>query len=568
MDALDFTVTDFLALSEIEGTRLAAGAGGVDHVITRTNILDNPDTFDWLMPGEFLLSTGYIFKDDPAVQRQIVRSLAEIDCAGLCIKVKRYLSEIPACMIEEADRLDLPLIELPFGYALSTTIGIINRKLFHQSDVLLEQTVSIHREITQTALASGGIHGIAETLARLIGNPVLVTDSSWNLLAHVDRPDDPLPLAQHLNIARKSRPFPESFTQSLPGDLKNYKKAVTRLFSPDDGHAVTCRILPIAAHDYIYGYLVVWETVRKLTDLDYIALEQAAVVAALERIRAKEVEQIKLRVRKDFFDDLLSGNIESLNAVRSLAELHGLDFERRYRCLLVRYGEAEQPFQEQSILHQNQYRQDAERCAAAIAQAAEEAGYKAISVPRGLQTAVLVELGRSSTEDGQRLRTMAQRIVELLLAPPSLEPVLVVVGKAVNDLSEVHQSFRTVQHGHRMARTMGLVDMAVFMDDFAVYQLLSENVDKEALRRFCEHSIGPLLQYDRENGTQFVETLDRYFQHNGNISDAAKDMYIHRNTYIYRIEKIKALLGLDLKNPQKLLELQLGLMAQRLLLDR
>ena len=42
-------------------------------------------------------------------------------------------------------------------------------------------------------------------------------------------------------------------------------------------------------------------------------------------------------------------------------------------------------------------------------------------------------------------------------------------------------------------------------------------------------------------------------------------MYIHRNTYIYRLEKIKGLLNTDLKNSRKLLELQLGLLAYRIL---
>ncbi|NCB63248.1 MAG: PucR family transcriptional regulator [Clostridia bacterium] len=562
---MEFTVSDFLALSEVEGMRLVAGRGGVANVITRTNIMDNPDTFDWLMPGEFLLSTGYIFKGNEALQRQIVRSLAEIGCAGLCIKTKRYLPEIPACMEEEADRLRFPLIELPFGYALSTTIGIINRKLFHQSDVLLEETLGIHREITRTALASGGMHGITETLVRLIGNPVLVTDSIWNLLCYVDLPENPFPLPTHVNTARKQPPFPESFTSSLPNDLCNYKKSIARIFQAEEGDGITCRILPIAAHDYIYGYFIVWESVRKLTDLDYIALEQAAVVAALERIRAKEVEQIKLRVRKDFFDDLLSGNIESLNAIRSLAELHGLTFEKKYRCLLVRYGEDDQQFREGQLMNQNKYRQEAERCAAAIAQAAEEAGLKVVSVPRGAQVAMLVELGRD--DDNAKVRLLAQRILDALRAPPALEHVLIVAGKAVANLGEADKSFRTAQHGVRMSRSAGLHDTTVFMDDFAVYQLLSENVDKEALRRFSEGSVGLLVRHDRENGTQFVETLNKYFQYGGNISDAARDMYIHRNTYIYRIEKIKALLDTDLKNPQKLLELQLGLLAQRLLAD-
>ena len=560
---MEFTVSDFLALSEIEGTRIVAGQKGVGNAITRPNIMDNPDTFDWLMPGEFLLSTGYIFKESAAVQRQVIRSLAEIKCSGLCIKTKRYLPEIPQCMIEEANRLNFPLIELPFGYSLSTTIALVNRKLFHQSDQKMEQTLAIHEEITRTALSSGGLRGITETLVGLIGNPVLVTDSDWNLLSWQDCPENPLPLSQYINTAKKSRPFPQSFTDSLPDNLRHYKKPVSRLCPLEDGHSCTCRILPIAAHNYIYGYLVVWETVHPLTELDYVALEQAAVVAALERIRAKEVEQTKLRARKDFFDDLLSGNIESLNAVRSLAALNGLDPERRYRCLLVHCQAGDSKAPEEPL---GDLRQKAERCLALIAQAADEQQFKLTLVPRGTRVAALVELGDPSEQEDTRVRALAWRVVDLLRQRNPDSQVLVVVGKTVSSLTDIHSSFQTTLRGIHISRATGLVNTVIFTDDFAVYQLLSENVDPNALRRFCENSIGPLIQFDRENGTQLLQTLDKYYKNACNISDAAKDLYIHRNTYIYRMEKIKSLLNVDLRNAQKMLELQLALLIYRFLL--
>ena len=563
---MEFTVADFLALSEIEGTRIVAGAQGVGRVITRTNIMDNPDTFDWLMPGEFLLSTGYIFKESPEIQRQIVRSLAEINCSGLCIKVKRYLPEIPRCMIEEADRLSFPLIELPFGYSLSTTIALINRKLFHQSDRQMEQTLSIHQEITRTALGSGGLRGIAETLVNLIGDPVLITDSSWNLLSWQDCPESPLPLSRYVNLIKKARLFPGSFTDSLPDNLRHYKKPISRIYEPEEDVSCTCRILPIAAHDYIYGYLVVLETVHPLTELNCVALEQAAVVAALERMRAKEVEQTKLRERKDFFVDLLSGNIESLNAVRSLAELNGLNPERPYRCLLIRYLEDEHRLSVESGPRRNELLRKSERCLTILAQAAETQGLKITMVPWDLRVSVLVELGHKPENEDARVRAMARRVVELLQDVPPVSPVLVVAGKRVSSLPDIYQSFLSARRGIGMAQAMGLSDTAVFMDDFAVYQLLSENVGRDALLQFCDNAIGPLIRFDQENDSQLIPTLGKYFQHNGNISDAAKALYIHRNTYIYRMDKIKALLNFDFHNPQKMLELQLALLIHQFML--
>ena len=68
-------------------------------------------------------------------------------------------------------------------------------------------------------------------------------------------------------------------------------------------------------------------------------------------------------------------------------------------------------------------------------------------------------------------------------------------------------------------------------------------------------SIRSLVEYDKQNATNMVETLDCYFACNCNVSETAKALFIHRNTLIYRIDKIKSILGRDLKDSEE----QLGL---------
>ena len=72
-------------------------------------------------------------------------------------------------------------------------------------------------------------------------------------------------------------------------------------------------------------------------------------------------------------------------------------------------------------------------------------------------------------------------------------------------------------------------------------------------------SIRSLVEYDKQNATNMVETLDCYFACNCNVSETAKALFIHRNTLIYRIAKIKSILGRDLKDSEERLLLQLGL---------
>ena len=72
-------------------------------------------------------------------------------------------------------------------------------------------------------------------------------------------------------------------------------------------------------------------------------------------------------------------------------------------------------------------------------------------------------------------------------------------------------------------------------------------------------SIRSLVEYDKQNATNMVETLDCYFACNCNVSETAKALFIHRNTLIYRIDKIKSILGRDLKDSEERLLRQLGL---------
>jgi len=85
------------------------------------------------------------------------------------------------------------------------------------------------------------------------------------------------------------------------------------------------------------------------------------------------------------------------------------------------------------------------------------------------------------------------------------------------------------------------------------------------LASFCQETIGALVEYDRTQHTNLVETLAAYFAHNGNLSATAEALFVHRNTLLYRMERIREISGLDLDNPETRLSIQLALRAHRLL---
>lgn len=67
--------------------------------------------------------------------------------------------------------------------------------------------------------------------------------------------------------------------------------------------------------------------------------------------------------------------------------------------------------------------------------------------------------------------------------------------------------------------------------------------------RYLERELTELASEDEAKETKFYETLKQYLLVGNNVSMAAKKMFIHRNTMIYRLSKINEILGVDINEP-------------------
>lgn len=74
--------------------------------------------------------------------------------------------------------------------------------------------------------------------------------------------------------------------------------------------------------------------------------------------------------------------------------------------------------------------------------------------------------------------------------------------------------------------------------------------------------VRPLSDHDRERGGGLIRTLSVYFEAGANASEAADRLFLHRNSLLYRLERIHQLTGLNPKDPDARLALQLGLLSQ------
>ncbi|MBN1315573.1 MAG: helix-turn-helix domain-containing protein [Anaerolineales bacterium] len=102
-------------------------------------------------------------------------------------------------------------------------------------------------------------------------------------------------------------------------------------------------------------------------------------------------------------------------------------------------------------------------------------------------------------------------------------------------------------------------DKHVFLyDDLYVYDLLTIINRHANLKDFCHPSIDKILDYDRENGVDYYNTLFEYVMGGANMAQVANKLYIHRNTLYHRIKKISEITGMDLENGDDYLKLLLS----------
>lgn len=135
---MHFTVEQALNIQFIERCQLVAGLRGINRTIRSVSIMDTPET-TWLKRGDLLLTTGFVFKDDTNTQIKLIQEMAKRECAGLAIKVKRFFPSTPEAMILEANRLNFPLIEIPYDLALSDILLFVTREIFDRESIFNEQ---------------------------------------------------------------------------------------------------------------------------------------------------------------------------------------------------------------------------------------------------------------------------------------------------------------------------------------------------------------------------------------------------------------------------------------------
>lgn len=572
---MGISVREALLSTHLAGARVLAGLKGLDNTILSTNIMEVPDVAFWLRGGELLLTAGFALKDDPRLQRSLVRDLKCRGVAALAIKTGRYLNTIPGDMIEQADTEGLPLIELPPDLAYSDVMVPLFEKLLNVQLEQLKRSRDTHNRLLNVVLGGGGMGSISAALAEVIGNPVMIGDPQQNLLA-ISWPD-PCPEETIAGNDAQGKGLEESGTgeallaqtqirllaaaavQVSAGESNRPHRFSTTL----EGRNWQGIITSIEVNGALSGYLVIPEEGKVIRDQDLMAIEHAATITALEFAKKHAVQETERRLAGEFLEDLIEGNFESDEAILIRAASFKCDLRGVLAAFVIdidqfeKYGLREKYRDE---AHFQKLKSDILRVT--VSAFADYPGGVLVQAKSDTVTGVVQWSGKNPKG---RLREKAQGIIERVRVTAPQLSLSIGFGRPYVGVRSVKRSHEEAITSVRLCRAVFGPGRITFLDDLGIFRFLHELKNSPSLRQFYDETGSILVNHDARYRAHLVRTLQEYFQTGCNLRKTADALYIHKNSVIYRLKKIEKLTRLSLNNPEERLNLQVGLKLVHLL---
>ncbi|GAB7387117.1 purine catabolism transcriptional regulator PucR [Bacillaceae bacterium] len=528
--------SDLLSIPLLKDAVVLAGKNGLDHVISRVNVMEVPDIVDWVRPGEFLMTTGYPFRKHPQAIADLIPKLAERGIAALGIKTKRFIDSVPPHVIELADKYNLPLIELPPSTVFSDIVHEVMERILIQETrdlSILQNRIQI---LTNLLLEGKGLDEFLLCLEQLIGNPVILLDSSNQLL-----------------LSNRTQEIIGCLVQEIPWHELRRETSMgsTVLYIGERRVKIYISVVPV--HQYTAPLLILLEWNGNCAPVDTLTIDRVSALVGLELMNIQARQLVETKYIDQFLQDWLTGRIFTLSDLLLRAKACGIRISdaARYQAMIVRWI-GEQPEESQLANILNELRHSAKELRVELH----------FTILDGDLVSVVM---MNNSENGSFSQNRhVEKILKFLGNILNTYRFSLCLGKMVNSPDKINLSYTESKRVCHISSICGLQEDVVTYEQLGVYSLLYLLPDGPELEEFMSRFIQPLKEYDRKHNTSLLETMNIYFNTRCNLRATAKELFTHYNTIIYRLERVKSILNMDIEEPETQFQLQLALKLHKI----
>jgi purine catabolism regulator len=531
------------------GASLLAGARGLGSAVAWARLVRaRPTSLGRVEQGEvWLLSPGAL--QQAGDQRSVARLIADLATAGVVAFIVG--ERLPAAALDEANTRAVPILLLPPDASMAEVEKAIVSVVVDRDRAIGQRVQEVYDRLLATLVEDRGPELLAAIVHEVTGRAVYLLDEHFQALVQVGGDEAS---AQGLADVRR---------RSWEGNLGNVTERLVSVWAGSSDMMVAAVLRPLTLRGAVEGYLALLGAREDLGDFEHQIADRAASVLAIELAKQSAAVEARLRIQGDFLQDLLDTDAPVTDELVARARRLGYDFGSPHLVFVVR-PRPEPLSVERNADHgptgggqRGQQRfVDIARRRLILANPA--------TLLREREGAIHVMMPRPTELDGSYDEVIGwvdrwRGELEDALAPESLS-IVAGIGRSPDGQITHAAALREATRAAEIAASLPSGAPTLHFARLGALRLIFHLAGHPELEAFERDVLGPVEAYDRSRRAEFVQTLDAFLRAGGNHMRAARHLHVHRNTLIYRLERIQELLGgADLEDPEVRLNLQLAL---------
>lgn len=519
---------------------ILAGESGLNHDINKVTMMDAPDILPYLKANDLLVTTGYHLKDSPAELIFLIQEMEKRDCAALFIKTQRFFHSLPQEVLDVANEIHFPIIELPEDWSLGDTVNQLLTVILDKRTSELRHAIDTHRQFTLHIMNGKGLDTLLTHLSKIIRYSVMLTNSYLT------------PIAGQVELL-KGMPYLTELAQY--GYLLLPKS--TEVCFCDRQTRMEYTVYPVHKHTNQPDLLFVKGAITASDHVNRLTIEQAINVLSFERLREEAIKQTTRRIRHEFFANFLDQTFSSNKEMENRASEFGLPVQQEYICIV---GEMD-PLHEMWT-HQSHHK-ELDQLYDFLDNELQSLAVPCYLFTKGDQLILLLSVN-DLIEDVQEFCSSFLELLQLRLSRFYEMTLSFGVSHVCSSFFAVHQGYEEAEKALHHTSDWRPPSSIHFFQTTDISGLLRLIPDKE-LTTYYHQTFNQLRLDQLDEDKTLLKTLFVYMECQCQISETAKQLFVHRNTVVYRLEKCEELLQTSLKDPEFTLQIRTAMRIKQLI---
>lgn len=538
------SVLDVMRQALPEGTRVVAGEGGLGREVTwASRLRPAPPAFAHLSGGELVLLPPQVLEllDERLTLDEAVRQLATFGVAAVALS-----GAASATAKTVANETDVPLLVLPDDVDFGSLERTASRYISERRREIQRRGQEAGRQLMELAIAGDPLSALARELAAIAGRAVAIEGADGALLAFQ-------PGRSNLTITQC-----EALIGDTRGPVMSWLRTVATT-SPAEPPSSTYRatrgwlriVAPVSGREGLIGNVSLFVQTGEENVEDGVFASRGAAACAVALAREQAAAGARREIELNVLDEILDGALRSEVSLLQQIKRLGHDPTRSYCAMIARVDPAPgAPARARngrwSVLEEGLRRAATSRNARILWRVRNTSADIVWPVAEEGELAAIVT-------------TVRDELNAAITRHASSEVISLGVGRIRTGLEGIRHSHQDARQALTIGRRLHGSGNITTFEKLGVYRLIYAAEHLPELRTFQDEALAPLIAYDRAHGAELIRTLEAFFAANCSPKEAASMLHVHRNTVLYRLERIADITGLDLNASDVRLRLHLAL---------